>query len=263
MKLCKEKDLFLNILILGIFFLFGLSIPNNNAIIGTTNIQKPVVLIDVAHNLHTSDFVAFRNYLLTWGFDVIWNTKSWTSNTFTNVDIMIIPSLYINLTVAEINYAKTWFDSGNKSLWIGAESDFGSNYNWALRANTLLNAVGSSIYIESSSLESEYNIGGAAYRVSGTIYNKQDSNAKFLTSQLPYQDSNANALFFGPCSVIGKNSNGTYANLETNYFPNVEWVVKTKNATVVLNTDVNQAEGAQVHSNNQYGEFVLMALQHS
>jgi hypothetical protein len=71
------------------------------------------------------------------------------------------------------------------------------------------------------------------------------------------------AEFHGPTAVIGKNSTDDYVDLETNYPTNVEWVVKTKNATFLPNTNKTTALGAQVHTNNQEGEFVLMAIQHS
>ncbi len=69
------------------------------------------------------------------------------------------------------------------------------------------------------------------------------------------------AEFHGPTAVIGKNSTGHYVDLEHNYLTNVEWIAKAKNGTFLPNTNVAEALGAQVHTNNQEGEFVLMALQ--
>jgi hypothetical protein len=99
------------------------------------------------------------------------------------------------------------------------------------------------------------------------------------------------ALFHGPAAVIGKNSTDHYITLDpvttttstttittgtehvintttietttSNVLPNVEWVVQATQATVITKYMANESDGAQVHSNNQEGDFVLMALQHS
>ncbi len=252
---------FLGVALLGLFLFFSVTttFSSNNAIYVPK--QRPVVLIDLAHTSFDSDYAKLGSVLPSWGFDVVtWTSGNWTASTFSGVDITILPALAYNLTATEITNAKNWFDSGNKAIWVAGDSDFGGNAAFAYRANGLLSALGSSIYVESGAVESDYNF-KASYRVSATDYNTVDPNAKFVTSQLPYQGAAAMAEFHGPTAVIAKNTTG-YFNLETNTFPNVEWVVKAKNGTFLPNTVPADANGAQVHANNQEGEFVMMALQY-
>jgi hypothetical protein len=249
--------------IIGIFIFFALSTAQNTGAIVFIPKDRPVVLVDLAHTSYKSDYAKIQQVLPTWGFDVaVWNSGNWTASTFTGIDIVLVPALAYNLTSGEILEAKTWFDNGNKAIWVAGDSDFGKNAAWAYRANDLLTALGSSIYVESGAVESDINF-KATYRVSATVYNTLGANSKFITSQLPYQGSAAMAEFHGPTAVIGKNSTDHYVDLENNVITNVEWVLKTKNATFLPNTNVSSAAGAQVHTNNQEGEFVLMALQHS
>jgi hypothetical protein len=160
--------------------------------------DRPVVLVDLAHTTFDSDYAKIQQVLPTWGFDVVtWTTGNWSASTFTGVDIALIPALMYNLTSAEIGFAQTWFDSGNKAIWVAGDSDFGSNAAWAYRANDLLTALGSKIYVESGAVESDINF-KATYRVSATVYNTQDPNAKIIMSQLPHTGADAMASFHDP-----------------------------------------------------------------
>jgi hypothetical protein len=225
----------------------------------TANV-RPVVMIEASGTSYASDYTNTVSTLQQWGYQTVLNTAALTATSLNGVDIVYMSQRTDNYTSAQLGYLKTWFDSGMKSLWVTGDSDFGANANYSIAANGALNAVGSSIYVESGAVESDINF-KATYRVSATDYNTTGLNSKYITSRLPLTGADAMASFHGPTAVIGKNSTGDYVDLETHYLPNVEWVVKAKNATFLPNTDVNESLGAQVHTNNQEGEFVLMALE--
>ena len=251
----------LSVLLVCIFLVFSLSTVQNTTVILYEPKDRPVVLIDLGHTMYQSDYLKIQEILPSWGFDVVISeTATWQSGIFAGVDILLLPALSYNLTNSELQDVKTWFDSGEKSIWIAGDSDFGSNAGWSYRANELLSTIGSTIYVESGAIESDINF-NIAYRVSASVYNTDDPNARFITSQLPYQGSEAMAYFHGPTAVIAKNNTG-YFDLENNQFSKVEWVIKTTNATFVPSTSPSDAVGAQVHTSNQQGDFVLMALQY-
>jgi hypothetical protein len=260
-KKIMKNDKLITLVLIGLFMFLTLSTAQSASAVPYTPKDRPVVLVDLAHTTYDSDYAKIQNVLPTWGFDTkVWTSGNWTASTFSGVDIMLVPALANNLTNAEMTAAKNWFDTGNKGIWVAGDSDFGSNPLWALRANSLLSEIGSSIFVESGAVESDINF-KATYRVSATVYNTQDPNAKFVMSQLPHTGDNAMASFHGPTAVIAKNTTG-YFDLENNKFSNVEWVVRATNATFLPNTSPADADGAQVHTNNQEGDFTVMALQY-
>ncbi|MHA2364444.1 MAG: hypothetical protein ACXAC7_10835, partial [Candidatus Hodarchaeales archaeon] len=255
------------IAVLGFFLLFGIATTTQPGfgIVGYgVGYDRPVVMIDVSHTSFDSSYTKFATLLGVWGFDVIWNEDEVTTASLATVDVLIIPSAGTNYTQAEEGDIATWFDTGDKGLWVSGDSDY-YGPPMAYRPNHVLNAVGSNLFVELGAVESEYNFGGSGYRVSGIQYNTEDPNSQYLTAALPYQGDDAMALFHGPAAVIGKNSTGGFVNLEENItdVADVEWVVRTQNGTIIFKRTLEEAEGAQAHTNNEEGNFTLMALQHS
>jgi hypothetical protein len=249
-------------IIIGLLILLAFVVPVRPIIASSVNYNRPVVLIDVSHVNNDFNYEQFAILLGVWGFQVVWNEDNWTDTTFNDVDILIAPVRdQSNYSANELGNLTNWFNTGNKGIWVGGDSDY-YGPQMAYRPNHILNAIGSSIYVECSQVESENNF-GAVYRVSGTLYNTDDQNTRYITSGLPYQGDEAMALFHGPAAIIGKNSTGDFVDLEANTLPNVEWVVQTTNATIRNSHLPEESEGALVHANNQMGNFTLMALEHS
>ncbi|MHA2363500.1 MAG: hypothetical protein ACXAC7_06055 [Candidatus Hodarchaeales archaeon] len=244
--------------------LLTLTLTIQKGLYSSVNYDRPVVMIDVSKSTNDSYYEHLRIMLSVWGFDVAWNNNDWTSNSFVNVDILIVPTAESDYTTAELGVLSNWFSSGNKSLWVAGHSDDGNNANYALRANDVLETVNSSIYIESGSLESIDVLNNDTKYINGNIYNTDDQNTRLITANLPYKGNSANALFYGPTTVIGKNkTNNEFINLETSNISNVGWIIKTTESTFLPNTLPSDAGGAQVHTNNQDDNFVIMAMEHS
>ncbi|MHA1966796.1 MAG: Ig-like domain-containing protein, partial [Candidatus Hodarchaeales archaeon] len=156
-----------------------------------------------------------------------------------------------------------WFDSGNKSILMGGDGDYGGYVN-ATYLNDPLVALDSSIYFEMTSIDDTVsNIGGGTYRVKAPNYNTHNDTAKILMGSLPH----GNSVYHGPAAIIGKNSTGDFVPLEESsgmYMnpdfdaPNVEWLLRTSKDGVDVKTQIG---AYQVHSTTEVNNFTIAAVE--
>ncbi|MFQ5977716.1 MAG: right-handed parallel beta-helix repeat-containing protein [Candidatus Heimdallarchaeota archaeon] len=232
---------------------------------------QPIVLIDQAHGgNHSQEVTNFVANLTAWGFQVKFLTTRLGAGDLADVDIFITfppdkDNSTAKYTSAELTALQTWFDSGYKSVWATGDSDFGDPAgDMASEANKILNAIGSQVLIEQSSIESDLNA-GMPYRVRAGIFNLVDE----VPAQLIAQTSYGISFMHGPAPLIGINeTTGVNITIEGNeaYFKvrNVSWVVKAvQNATHDSTIRRWSANGLpyQIHANNSQGSFVMFTTQ--
>jgi parallel beta-helix repeat protein len=232
---------------------------------------QPIVLIDQAHGgNHSQEVTSFAANLTAWGFQVKFLTTRLGAGDLADVDIFITfppdkDNSTAKYTSTELTALQTWFDSGYKSVWATGDSDFGDPAgDMASGVNDILNAIGSQVLIEQSSIESTLNA-GMPYRVRAGIFNLVDE----LPSQLVAQTSYNISFMHGPAPLIGINeTTGGYVEIEGNetYFKdrNVSWVVKAvQNGTYDSFIRRWSANGLpyQVHANNSQESFVMFTTQ--
>ncbi|MCX8195560.1 MAG: hypothetical protein N3F67_00520 [Acidilobaceae archaeon] len=113
-----------------------------------------------------------------------------------DVDILIIGQPEALLRSGELEALRAWFSQPNRALWIAADSDYPAQGSERAQQfmNQVLEALGSVIRIDHISVEEPtFNIGGAAYRVMGTI-DPSPEIAGIIMQDVKHR----RALFHGP-----------------------------------------------------------------
>jgi hypothetical protein len=270
----------------------GIGAPSNSSASKTVPLKDPaplpVVLIDMGHkNAHPDpDGVFYEAFaggaeklssnLTEWGFEVRFLRTTLSASDLTDVDIFMSAMAgespdspqAIEYTAAEVQALQNWFNEGNKSVWIGGDSDYDDDdpVGWTAHVNNkILLALGSNAMVEKASVESEDNF-KASYRVKASVYNTVDE----IPAQLLSTAKHGGAEFHGPAPIVGYNySSGNLVALETPeaeaYFKarNLYWVIKATNnathpSTLVYNTPPTNWS---LHTVNAHDNFVMMTAQ--
>ena len=186
------KNKFIGLLLLSTLFMSMASI----ALVGAQTSGKVVVHLKGALEADDNLKAAMVDYAyVEWG--VV--TGDITSSDLAGVDmlVMIQADPAAEYTSAEISAVTSWFDEGNKLLWVASDSDYPDGQE--LRppdANAMLEAVGSSLRGEHGETQDPLVNFDAAYRVKGvSTYCSEDY--KFLVAGVTY------AQFHGCGIIIG------------------------------------------------------------
>lgn len=176
-----------------------------------------------------------------------------TSSDLAGVDmlVMIQADPATEYTTAEISAVTSWFDEGNKLLWVASDSDYPDGQE--LRppdANAVLEAVGSSLRGEHGETQDPLVNFDAAYRVKGvSTYCSEDY--KFLVAGVTY------AQFHG-CGIIIGYLNGNYYALEDTDIDGVHVIMTSSDSGVISD---ESAPAPEIHSPGEEGAFAMMVLE--
>jgi len=164
--------------------------------------------------------------------------------------IMVQEDASMDYSDDELAAVKSWFDTGEKAIWIAADSDYGTDSLRQATANSALEYIGSSLRMEASSVEDPVSNAGAPYRVLA-VSDNVDPEFAHLVSGVD------RGLFHGPGVVIGY-TGGAYVALETEA-PDGVYVIMTTTEVGLL---VDNSEPApEVHEAGDEGSFPVMALE--
>ncbi len=206
-----------------------------------------------------------KGNLTSWGYDVR-EVNGLTSANLQGLDALILAKIHnpsFNYTSDEISAIASWFTSGGKFLWIGADSDFVEPYYTADvggfkqdQANRVLAAIGSSLRIEYASVEDVVGIAaaGAPYRVYANA-TAGGANAEGVAGTIT-KDA-PRVLFHGPSFVVGF-KDGKFVPFNQVEDENTFWIYRTTDKATVVH---NVLYPAQTVSAGQKGQFVLAAAQ--
>ena len=164
--------------------------------------------------------------------------------------IMVQEDSSMDYSDDELAVVKSWFDEGEKTIWIAADSDFGTDSFRQATANTALEYLGSSLRIEASSVEDPVSNGGAPYRVLAVSDNVDPEFAHLVSGV-------ERGLFHGPGIVIGY-TGGAYVALETDAPDGVYIIMTTTEFGIVVD---NTEPAPEVHEAGDEGSFPVMALE--
>ena len=177
-----------------------------------------------------------------------------TDSALEGVDVFVLGAVYgATFTSDEIEAIANWFDHGEKGLWVAGDSDYGppAGHEIITNMNDVLEAVGSQMRIEPTSVEDPESNAASAYRVVGNVVNRDDPEVLGITAGV------TQALFHGPTILYGVDADGNPVELGaslTNVFP----VISTSTAGVIVDHDL---EMPLAHEDGQVGSFVLMAAE--
>lgn len=238
---------------------FGLALVLSAMPLAAAPVAGETVVIEVGKS-YGSDYEAFIDKLGDWGYTVVEHNSTagdYTSTVLSDADVLIMPYISSNLTAASITAIDTWFATGDKNLWVAGDSDYSDTEGEkAARCNAILEEVGSSIFVEATSIDSPTVNFGADYRLKATVYATTTEAAKILESA-----PHTAAEFHGTTAVIGKAANGTYIAIEDEQPADVEWVVKAAPSAIVDKESAASGSIYGIHEQGTEGSFVMLAVQ--
>jgi len=192
----------------------------------------------------------------------IMNNMSWVSwsvvledieaSDLTGADMLIMVREDATMVYSDDELAdvKAWFDKGEKTLWVTADSDYGTDSLRQGSGNTALEYLGSSLRFEASSVEDPVSNGGAPYRVLAVSDNVDPEFAHLVSGV-------ERGLFHGPGIVIGY-VGGEYVALETDAPDGVYIIMTTTEVGMVADSTEPVPE---VHEAGAEGSFPVMAME--
>ncbi|MBD3207597.1 hypothetical protein GF319_14795 [Candidatus Bathyarchaeota archaeon] len=156
----------------------------------------------------------------------------------------------LEYTSAELSAINSWLSEGGKTIWVAADSDFGTDEMRIPTANDVLESIGSKLRIDHASAEDAVSNGGAPYRVLGVSANV-DPEMEFLVRGVN------RGLFHGPGIVAGY-VNGEWMNLMEEDVEDVYVIMTTSDTGIIVD---NQEPAPSVMTPGAEGNFPLMALE--
>ncbi|MGY5876420.1 MAG: hypothetical protein RTU30_11800 [Candidatus Thorarchaeota archaeon] len=192
------------------------------------------------------------------GYTVLFARGGLNSSVLTGAVGLIIGAIYGELddfSMNEVNAISSWFNSGQKFMWVGYDSDYGGTYindNMDL----ILNAVDSHVYGEPTELEDATSNCGAPYRpvATGTSVNSVVQDVVAGVDAV---------LMHGPTCLYGSASISpgpgvSPIELETGSITNVYPILYYSSSAQILDHDLVLP---YAHSDTQIGAFVAATME--
>ncbi len=195
---------------------------------------KGIILIDISHGSYHTDYNWFVGNWTEKGFDVmVWSNPNVTLSSLLNdsVKAVLLPGAKVPYSDADLSALKSWFEAGNKLLWVAGDSDYGGYFNASSSLNPVLEYLGANLRLSWDAVDDTQSNDGASYRV---IANETgtDEVAKCLTRDVK------RAVFHGPTSVLGWENNAP-VDLRNTTIDGVSVVMKSSAAAKTIDQDVS------------------------
>ncbi|TXT57573.1 MAG: hypothetical protein BAJATHORv1_10275 [Candidatus Thorarchaeota archaeon] len=222
--------------------------------------EEQTIVFDMSHGQYSDSIWEAEDFDLRLylgpDYKLVWAWGGLNDSVLADADGLVIGSIYGDengFTTAEIEAVSTWFNAGNKFLWVGADSDFSGAYiNNNMSA--ILEACGSHVYPEPTAVEDpEYNA-GSAYRVVATEYSTDPFVADIV------EGVNA-TLMHGPTCLYGATGGAADAgpvDLRTTDIANVYPVMRYSENAVIADGDTVDP---LAHPTDAEGDFVAMTVE--
>ncbi len=169
------------------------------------NNSNIVVAVDLGHG-ERDKLLDYIEGNITW---VEWKeiTGNITPEILADVDILILGQPRDSLTSDEVEAIRDWYMQGKKILWVAGDSDYGAGATTQSICNQLLEAVGSRLRLEVTSIYDNYHNTGRNYSPLTRVL--PDNNTMLDTSMLSVNITKP-ILMHGPTAVIWVDENGVY-----------------------------------------------------
>jgi hypothetical protein len=226
-----------------------------------------IIVFDYSHGqskptlVNTTD-LWLKGNLTAMGYTVVWALGGINASILSNAVAFIAGPILgktHGYTGAEISAISAWFNTGQKFMWIGYDSDFPSSTSGQFilgNMSAILTAVGSHVYGEPTAVQDPYSNTGAAYRV---VANKTSTDAKVapIVAGVSKVLVHSPTLLFGSSATTGAYGVGPVA-LETTTIPNVYPVLYYGASAKIIDSDNTTPI---IHNDGQIGAFVAMTVE--
>jgi hypothetical protein len=198
---------------------------------------------------------SFEADLVAKGLDVVWATAI-NESVLADAQFLFLGSVYgSSFTDAELAAIMVWFGQGEKTIWVGGDSDYGAS-TIPFEMNRVLRVIGSKLRFEHTSLEDPITNCAAGYRPRANVTNTMDAEVAGIVADI---NTTKGVLFHGPTVLYGF-YNGMAVPLETMMVPNVYWVMKSGASGIIVDADPT-INPPLVHEVGAQGSFVMMAVE--
>lgn len=240
----------INMKSLTVIFLLGLLLISMTPLY-FVNADEVVVAVDLSHG-ESDKYLDRIMGNITW---VRWKiiTEGFTPDVLSDVDVLLIGQPTVALSPSEMDALTSWFSSGDKAVWVAADSDYGSGPGVQDIANSILEALGSRLRIDLASVEDPVqNAGGRSYRVVANV--DPDEPFKGILDKSVVNP----VLYHGPAILAYVREDGSWASLAQEAPEGIYRVVRTSPNGVIVE---NNPPAAKAHTAGDQGSFVLLAFE--
>ena len=221
------------------------------------------VVFDYSHGqfstklYNTTDQQLAEN-LTALGYSVVWAYGGINDTILSDAVGLVLGSVYGEANAyaqSEIQAIADWFNQGKRFLWVGCDSDYSGAYiNDNMTA--ILEAVGSHVYPEPTSIEDPVSNCGAGYR---PVANKTSDDAYVAD----IVEGTTKVLMHGPTLLYGSDSDTPGENvsavaLETTTIDNVYPLLYYGGNATIVDHDILYP---YAHKDGDKGEFVAATLE--
>jgi hypothetical protein len=244
--------------LLASFFIIPLPVAAEGA---SVSYKKGTIVFDYSHGQYSSA-VAFIDQqldanLTAMGYTTVWAKGGINDTILDGAVALILGAVYgAGFTSAEITTISNWFNSGNKFLWVGGDSDYAGYTYITDNMTAVLEAVGSHVYQEPTAVEDPISNCGSGYRAvaNGTTTNPYVAGIV---------DGVSKVLMHGPTLLYGSNSSTPGADtnpvaLETHQITNVYPLLYYGGSATIIDSDITPPIA---HTDGQIGAFVATSIE--
>ncbi len=197
-------------------------------------VKNKTIMIDLSHGAYHTEVTNFKGNLTAASNTVaMLEGDNYLKNFTSSADALFMSGPKYAYNTTETEAIRSWFDQGNKFLFIGGDSDYGGYYS-PVAVNNLLRTLGAHIRLDSTSISDPQNNDGAAYRVAATQLGNGTIGSKVT------EGMKAGFILHGPCSILGVNTSDPlvpYLDLRTTKLPNVEILASYSAVSVAEDSD--------------------------
>jgi len=181
------------------------------------------VAVDLAHGESSKylDYIMGNITFVKW--KILNTSADWTEENLADVDVILIGQPTKYFSDSELRALKSWFDKGNKIIWIAGDSDYGSTGPVAQDvANILLELLGSRLRIDLGAVYDDVHNTQASYRV--LVYVNPDPRPDLYTDIIA-EGITKPLLAHGPSCVVWVDENGVWHDPVKDTLPNLIRIV--------------------------------------
>lgn len=215
------------------------------------NHEKPVVVAHLKGALDPdTQLEAMMNNITYIHWKVVLGDITSSDLSGASMLLMSLSDSSVTYTSAELSAIESWMSEGGKTIYVSADSDYGTDHLRQAQANAVLEAIDSRLRIDDCSAEDAVSNGGAPYRVLGVATNVA-SEMEFLVKGVE------RGLFHGPGIIVGY-EDGEYIDLSSENMYDVYVIMTTSETGVVVD---NSEPAPNVMEAGSEGEFPLMVAE--
>ena len=221
------------------------------------------IVFDYSHGQYSSYLIdnvdlELKNNLTALGYTVVWALGGINASILEDATAFIAGSQYgetTGYTAAEYSAIAEWFNTGNKFMWVGYDSDYEGN-SVITNMTTMLAGVNSHVYGEPLSIEDPESNCDAGYRAVANVTSTDPFVADIVADT-------AKVLMHGPTLLYGSTTGipevaADAVALETTTIANVYPFLYYSDAATIVNNDLIDGFA---HSAGDVGGFVAATIE--